>query len=131
LKKIVILRDEMAGLLGFENHAELRMMEKMAKSVLDVRRELMLPRSRLTPLAEMEIRRASELKIKNVTLAGDSFGEDTSRIYIWDWSFYDRMLKEQKYAFNNAMLAEYFEVVNTMKGCRVSSKCCLECDLKK
>lgn len=41
LEKIIVPRDEMARLLGFSNHAELKMKEKMSGSVGDVVARLM------------------------------------------------------------------------------------------
>jgi metallopeptidase MepB len=117
LNKIIILRDEIARLLGFQNHAELKLTEKMTNSVEDAKAGLMQLRTKLAPLAELEIKRASELKMRDLaSRTGGSSREDVSKVYIWDWSFYDRMLKKQNYSLDSALLAEYFEVMNTMKG---------------
>jgi metallopeptidase MepB len=116
LKKIIVLRDEIARLLGFTNHAELKMTEKMARSVERVLTELMQLRTKLAPLAQIEIERASELKMRDLaSRKTESSHGDASKLHLWDWSFYDRMLKNENYSFNSAIVAEYFEVMHTMK----------------
>ena len=117
LEKIVALRDEIARLLGFRNHAMLKMEEMMAESVEDVERNLVELTRMLAPIAAAETKRMLRLKQRDISSRKSAMSSDNvSKMYFWDWSFYDRMLKKESYSVNSAKVAEYFEVMNTLKG---------------
>lgn len=42
--------------------------------------------------------------------------EVVSKLYIWDWGYYSHLQREESYSVDNAKLAEYFEVMHTIKG---------------
>jgi metallopeptidase MepB len=119
LSTMVVLRDEIARLLGFENHAVLKIEEKMAKSVGGVRESLHEIKRRLAPIAKAETERLLLLKKNDIQArrdAGTSTDlEDVSKLYIWDWGYYFHIQKEKTYSIDTAKLAEYFEVTNTVK----------------
>lgn len=120
LAKIVVLRDEVARLLGFENYATLKMEEKMAQSVGNVEACLHELRSRLEPFARTETERLLLLKKRDMTDRRDAGTttdpEDVSKLYVWDWAYYSHRQRQKSYSVNTAELAEYFEVMNTIKG---------------
>lgn len=118
LAKIVVLRDEIARLLGFENHAALKMEEKMARSVGEVERDLLELRRRLQPLARAEVEKLLALKRRDVDnrrkSAVDIRSEDGSTFYIWDYGYYAHIQRKETYAIDSKALSEYFEARHTL-----------------
>ena len=106
LQRIVVLRDEIARILGFDDHATLKIEERMATSVDRVKESLKELRVKIWPIFEEEMKRMSQLK-REICL------EDAS-LYAWDWSFYDQKLRE-KYSVKNEVI-EYFETKQTLRG---------------
>lgn len=108
LTEILRLRHEIAQCLGFENHAALKMEEKMHKSVAEVLDVLQRTRQMLQAVAEMEIETMLQLKRET--------DPETKALYSWDWSFFTQKLKKQKYCLDANKFSEYFEVKNTLEG---------------
>lgn len=108
LTEILRLRHEIAQCLGFENHAALKMEEKMHESVSDVQEVLQRTRHTLQIVAKNEI--DVMLRLKQASDPG------STTLYSWDWSFYTQMLKKQEYHVDANKFSEYFEVQNTLKG---------------
>ncbi|KAJ9149378.1 Prd1-proteinase yscd [Pleurostoma richardsiae] len=115
LARIVVLRTEIARLLGFANHAEFKNKEMMADSVDEVRMGLEQLRDRLRPLAKQEIDKLLAIKYELMHSDGHETSNDTQKLYFWDWSFYDQLSKKRNWGFNGQKLSEYFEVEHTVK----------------
>jgi metallopeptidase MepB len=62
LKKRILLRDEAARLLGYPNHAECQLEEKMAESTDFVNAFLKDIKEKLTPIAKLELDALLNLK---------------------------------------------------------------------
>ena len=116
LRDAVRLRDDIAKLLRYEHHAALRMEDKMSESVDEVLGLLEDVRTRLAPLADAEIETMLELKRQDVRERGDERDGEVSRLYFWDWGYYNRILKRERYEVDTTRIAEYFEVENTLQG---------------
>ncbi|KAI5459090.1 hypothetical protein BGZ63DRAFT_426394 [Mariannaea sp. PMI_226] len=119
LEHAVRLRDEIARMLGFENHAALKMEDKMAPSVDSVMQRLDKLKTQLQPLAEREIEALHVLKkAYNSEHADflDEDAEDSGTLNPWDWSFFARIQDLTKYAVDSLLVSEYFEVQHTLKG---------------
>lgn len=117
LAKIVELRDEIARLLGFVNHAALKMEEKMAGSVAEVEELLRELRERLEPLAVADTEKLRLLKLKDAAAAEYGEVEDASRLYVWDRSYYLNMQNKESFSVDTTELASYFEATHTF--CRM------------
>lgn len=85
-KEIMVLRQEAAQLLGFDNHAAFRIEDKMAKSPEAVMAFLDDLRSRLSAGAQDDIRRLTQLK--NADLAARHQPAETE-FYLWDYAYYN------------------------------------------
>lgn len=118
LESAVRLRDEIARVLGYENHAALRMEDKMSESVEEVLELLGDVKTRLAPLADAEIEGMLALKRDDLRERGHAKGEEEEdgELHFWDWAFYNRKLKRERYAVDTTRIAEYFEVENTLRG---------------
>ncbi len=120
MNEIVALRGEEARLLGFANFGELSLAAKMAdtpKQVVDFMRELA---TRARPFAEKDLAELREFARKELSL------ED---LQAWDISYASEKLREQRYAFSeqevkqyfpeDAVLTGMFKVVETLYGLQI------------
>ncbi|KAK0389007.1 hypothetical protein NLU13_2584 [Sarocladium strictum] len=110
LQRAVVLRDEIARLLGFSNHAELKLQELMSTSVDEVVSTLKEMERRLRPLRDREIKEILLLKQSE-----HSEGGEDQTLYSWDWSFYARQIRQNNYMLDKSKLPEYFEARHTLK----------------
>ena len=105
--KLVALRAEEAALLGFNNFAEVSLAAKMAdtpQQVLDFLNDLA---ARARPFAQRDY---AELK----TFAGQSLGLDT--LSAWDTVYASEKLRQQRYAFSDQEVKEYFPEHKVLAG---------------
>ncbi len=99
MNQIVQLRGEEARLLGFANYGELSLAAKMAETpqqVVDFMRELAL---RARPFAEKDLAELREFA-KNILGLSD--------LHSWDVTYASEKLREQRYAFSEQEVKEYF-----------------------
>ena len=112
LEKAVALRDEIARVLGFENHAALKMESRMAPSVAEVEAQLEELHERLKSVARAGTDRLLELK-----RADPATGEeDMSELYAWDKAYYGQKQKQNTSQVDHSLLSEYFEARHTLKA---------------
>lgn len=107
VKKIVDLKFKRAQLLGFKDHAEYVLEERMAqnsKTVFDFLKRLLDPAK---IAAEKDLKEVEEFK-KQI--------EGSSEVKPWDFAYYSEKLKEQRYAFNEEELRPYFKLENVIDG---------------
>jgi metallopeptidase MepB len=121
LERVVTLRHTIAQMLGFENHATLKMEERMIKSVDKIQKSLRDLRLGLEPLAKLEIEELAQLKTKHTKHEGRDAGAganlvEKNEIFVWDWAYYHTMLSQEKYAVNQKEISEYFEASHTLQG---------------
>lgn len=112
-QEVITLRDEAARLLGYENHAALRIEEKMAKGPEAVREFLDDLRTRLAEGGAKEINRLLEYKKKDLEERGLPVDDD---FFMWDTSFYSRIQKEKEYSVDETKISQYFPVESTFAG---------------
>jgi peptidyl-dipeptidase Dcp len=107
VKKTVQLRAERAQLLGFKNHAEFVLSERMAKNPDTVIQFLngLLAASKEAAHKDLE-------EVKKFALDRDGLNDFKP----WDFSYYSEKLKETKYAFNEEDLRPYFQLENVVEG---------------
>jgi len=99
MNQIVQLRGEEARLLGFANYGELSLAAKMAETpqqVVEFMRELAL---RARPFAEKDLNELREFAQKELGL---------SELHSWDVTYASEKLREQRYAFSEQEVKEYF-----------------------
>ncbi|KAH7353254.1 peptidase family M3 [Plectosphaerella cucumerina] len=112
-QEAVILRDEAARLLGYPNHAQLRIEDKMAKDTKTVNDFLSDLRSRLTAGGAKEVQHLLDLKKKDTESRGVPYD---GNYYLWDHKFYDRLMIEEEYSIDETKIAEYFPITSTITG---------------
>lgn len=112
-KKIVLLRDEAARLIGYKDHAALKISEKMAKT----------PERVNTFLADMRVRAGAGVKNDIAQLLKHKKAEHEARglefdgeLYLWDVNYYERIQKEKEYSVDQQAISEYFALWPTFNG---------------
>ncbi|KAK6502136.1 hypothetical protein TWF506_002736 [Arthrobotrys conoides] len=111
--KTIRLRHEKAQLLGYENHAQYVLKEKMAKSPEKVNSFLGDLRSKLTEGGRAEVQKLKQLKKTDVEARGLPFDD---KYYLWDHRFYDRLVREQEFNIDENKIAEYFPLQKCVDG---------------
>ncbi|KFA48701.1 hypothetical protein S40293_08513 [Stachybotrys chartarum IBT 40293] len=112
-QEIIELRDEAARLLGYENHASVKLEENMAKTPKKVLVFLGDLRTRLAPGGKKDADKLLEYKKKDLEERGVPFD---GNLYMWDVPFYSRMLKEKEYSIDEIKISQYFPVESTFAG---------------
>ncbi|KAK3938215.1 peptidase family M3-domain-containing protein [Diplogelasinospora grovesii] len=112
-KEAILLRDEAARLLGYPDHATLRIEDKMAKTPKTVLTFLEDLKSRLTAGGAKEVDHLLSLKKQDCEKNNLPFD---GNYYLWDHKYYDRMMVEQEYSIDENAIAEYFPIKPTIAG---------------
>lgn len=112
-QEIIELRDEAARMLGYPNHASLRIEQKMAKTPEQVNQFLRDLRQRLSPIGTEEASRLVEYKRRDYEARGLPFD---GNLYLWDVAFYSRVMKEAEYSVDEVEISQYFPVESTLAG---------------
>ena len=104
LIKIAQLRAKRAQLMGYKNHAEFQLAERMAKTP-EAAEEF------LVKVLEPGLKRAAEEKADMQALIGDAFQLEGQ-----DWWHYAEKVRQAKYAFDDNALKPYFELAAVRGG---------------
>jgi oligopeptidase A len=107
IREILALRQEEARLLGFRNFGEVSVVPKMADSpqqVIDFLRDLA---RRARPHAEKDV---ADMR----AFAAEKLGLKDPQA--WDWSYIGEKLKEERYAFSEQEVKEYFTAPKVLAG---------------
>ena len=107
MKQILKLREEEANLLGFVNFAELSLATKMASSPQQVQDFLRELAQRARPFAERDL---AEL----IEFASERLG--ISDLQSWDISYASEHLRQQRYAFSEQEVKQYFPEDKVLEG---------------
>ena len=105
--KIVRLKDERAKILGYKNHADFVLEQRMAKSPDAVMGFLKKLLATYKPAAEKDLKDLKEFA------KGYGFEDD---IQPWDIAYYSEKMKEKLFAFSSEDLRPYFPLEPVLKG---------------
>ncbi len=106
IAQILKLRDEEAKLLDFNNYAELSLATKMADTPAQVIEFLQTLASRAKPYAEQDrLELVAYAKKLNIT-----------DMQAWDVAYVSEKLREDKYAFSDLEVKQYFPEAKVMAG---------------
>ncbi|KAJ5729344.1 Metallopeptidase MepB [Penicillium malachiteum] len=112
LKEAVVLRDEAARLLGYSNHASFRIEKKMAQDSETVEVFLDNLWSKLTSSGQKELAEQKQLKKADL----ESRGKPFNGFYLWDHSFYTRLMNQNELSIDQEKIAEYFPLQTTVQN---------------
>jgi len=105
LEKMLKLREENAQMLGFKNHAEYVLEERMAKTPQKVHEFHESIHSSITSLAKKDL---GILKKSKKTDAG------SSQLDPWDVGYYSRTAQEDRFALDPEEVRQYFQLDNVL-----------------
>ncbi len=105
--KIVELKDQRAKILGFKNHAEYVLQERMAETPERVKHFLDELLAHSKPAALRDLQQVQEFAAEI---------DGTNGLMPWDVAYYSEKLKEKKFSFNEEELRPYFKLENVVRG---------------
>lgn len=109
LGEAVKIRAEIAVLLGFNNHAEKKLQNRMAKSPEKVAKMLEKVEQRLLDKNKSDLKQMLERKKLEVGDGGISLDP-------WDVSFYAKLIKQEAYDFDSEEVQKYFPASKVISG---------------
>ena len=109
LKKILVLRDDIAHRLGYASFADYATETRMVKNAATAITFLENLKTGLQPKYDAELEEFRQLKIKET-------GDTNARIYIWDWRYFANELKKTKYNVDAEQLRVYFPMNRVLDG---------------
>ncbi len=104
IARILELRAELAGLLGFKNYAELSLASKTAPSVAAV----------YSMVDELDSAAAPKAKDENTEL--EAFAKTGEKLQPWDIAFWSERQREARYSYSEEELSQYFNFEEVLKG---------------
>ncbi len=107
IKKILKIRKDRANLLGFENHAEYILKNRMAQKQETVMNFLHDLASKSIPAAKAELKELEEFSRQR------GFEQDFQK---WDQAFWSEKLKKAKLNIDDEVLRPYFKLENVIDG---------------
>ena len=105
--EIVNTRLALANLFGKKNYAEKALYNRMAETPENVYSLLNQLRDAYTPAAKAEAQELQDYATAHGLYA---------TLQAWDWSYYSKKLKQEKYSISDDDLRPYFELENVKKG---------------
>ncbi|ANB13623.1 Prd1p [Sugiyamaella lignohabitans] len=118
VKKAITLRAQAAKLLGYKNHSEFVLEERMAKSPEIVNSFLQDLRNRASAKGKEEVDNLIALKNEHRSEPGVAKSSEGphDQLYSWDHSYYNNLLLERKYQVDDEKISEYFPLNQTIDG---------------
>ncbi|HXD40821.1 MAG TPA: M3 family metallopeptidase [Ramlibacter sp.] len=107
IREILALRQEEAGLLGYPNFGEVSLVPKMASSPPQVIGFLRDLARRARPFAEKDVADMRAFAASKLGIADPQ---------AWDWSYIGEKLKEERYAFSEQEVKQYFTAPKVLAG---------------
>ncbi|HMA08369.1 MAG TPA: M3 family metallopeptidase, partial [Ramlibacter sp.] len=107
IAEILALRQEEARLLGYPNFGEVSLVPKMADSPAQVIAFLRDLAARARPYAERDVADMRAFAAERLAIADPQ---------AWDWSYVGEKLKEERYAFSEQEVKQYFTAPKVLAG---------------
>lgn len=101
LEKTLTLRREIARLLGYKNHAELRLEDRMAKNPKTVMAFLKDLQKKLKPLGKKEDKEMIDYK-------NSKTGKNSRTLYSWESGYWSNKFRKENLELDSEKIKEYF-----------------------
>lgn len=101
LEKTLILRREIARLLGYKNHAELRLEDRMAKNPKTVMAFLKDLQKKLKPLGKKEDK-------EMIAYKNSKTGKNSRTLYSWESGYWSNKFRKENLELDSEKIKEYF-----------------------
>ena len=109
LQQILVLRDDIAHKLGYDNWADYVIEIKMAKTAARAMDFLERLRTGLQPKFDSEITQFRAMKARDTS-------DPHTPVLLWDWRYYANQLKKEKYTIDEDALKVYFPFQRCLDG---------------
>ena len=107
IREILALRREEAQLLGYANFAEVSLVPKMAESPAQVIGFLRDLARRARPYAQKDVQDMRDFAAQKLGMSDPQ---------AWDWAYIAEKLKEERYAFSEQEVKQYFTAPKVLAG---------------
>lgn len=101
LEKTLTLRREIAHLLGYKNHAELRLEDRMAKNPKTVMTFLRDLQKKLKPLGKKEDK-------EMIAYKNSKTGKNSRTLYSWESGYWSNKFRKENLELDSEKIKEYF-----------------------
>lgn len=101
LEKTLALRREIARLLGYKNHAELRLEDRMAKNPKTVMAFLKDLQKKLKPLGKKEDK-------EMIAYKNSKTGKNSRTLYSWESGYWNNKFRKENLELDSEKIKEYF-----------------------
>ena len=101
LEKTLTLRREIAHLLGYKNHAELRLEDRMAKNPKTVMTFLKDLQKKLKPLGKKEDK-------EMIAYKNSKTGKNSRTLYSWESGYWSNKFRKENLELDSEKIKEYF-----------------------
>lgn len=101
LEKTLTLRREIARLLGYKNHAELRLEDRMAKNPKTVMAFLKDLQKKLKPLGKKEDK-------EMIAYKNSKTGKNSRTLYSWESGYWSNKFRKENLELDSEKIKEYF-----------------------
>ena len=101
LEKTLTLRGEIARLLGYKNHAELRLEDRMAKNPKTVMAFLKDLQKKLKPLGKKEDK-------EMIAYKNSKTGKNSRTLYSWESGYWSNKFRKENLELDSEKIKEYF-----------------------
>jgi peptidyl-dipeptidase Dcp len=112
VSRVLTLRAEVAGMLGYPNYATYSLETQTAKNPQAVNDML----GKLAPPAVANARREAAAIQALIDREQAAKGQPTFKLEPWDWAYYTEKVRQEKYAFNEDDLKPYFELDSVLQN---------------
>ena len=109
LAEAIKIRAQIASLLGFANHAEKSLKNRMAQSPAKVSKMLEKVESRLKTKNKEDLNKILERKRQDL-------GDETVGLDAWDVNYYSKKIKKESYDFDSEEVQKYFPAGKVISG---------------
>ena len=111
IAQIVKLRAERAALLGYPSHAAYQLEDESAGTPQAVRDMI----SQVAPAALAQARAEAADIQKLIDAQAAARGVPSFKLEPWDWFYYSEQVRKQRYDFDQALVAPYFEMDRVLR----------------
>jgi peptidyl-dipeptidase Dcp len=112
VSKVMKLRAEKAGMLGYPNWAAYGLADQTAKTPEAVHAML----GKLAPAAVANAKHEAADLQAMIDKTQAAKGEPTFKLAAWDWAYYTEKVRADRYAFDESQLKPYFEMKNVLEN---------------
>lgn len=109
LEKTLTLRREIARLLGYKNHAELRLEDRMAKNPKTVMAFLKDLQKKLKPLGKKEDK-------EMIAYKNSKTGKNSRTLYSWESGYWSNKFRKENLELDSEKIKEYFPSQVVIEG---------------